>query len=51
MMRQRISADIRRTGRTVMCIGQVLIPDLDGRFPGDPDCKPPFSTYPVLRTM
>jgi hypothetical protein len=30
-------------------IMQVLIPDRDGKFPGDVGCQPPFSDIPVLR--
>lgn len=30
---------------------QVLTPDLDGRFPDDPKCRPPFSDNSVLRAQ
>jgi Domain of unknown function (DUF4262) len=29
-------------------VQQVLIPDPDGRFPGDPNCQPPYCRFPVL---
>ena len=28
---------------------QVLIPDREGKYPGEAGCKPPFSEIPVLR--
>lgn len=28
---------------------QILIPDLDGNFPGDENCDPAFAAQPVLR--
>jgi hypothetical protein len=30
-------------------VQQVLVPDRSGRYPDDPQCQPPFSTFPVLR--
>jgi hypothetical protein len=29
-------------------VRQVLLPDPNGRYPGDPGCQPPFSKQPVL---
>jgi hypothetical protein len=28
---------------------QLLVPDRQGRYPGDPDCQPPYRDAPVLR--
>jgi hypothetical protein len=30
-------------------VQQIIIPDEAGRYPGDPDAQPPYSTIPVLR--
>ena len=30
---------------------QVLIPDKQGRFPGDEDCEEPYASVPVLRVQ
>ena len=30
---------------------QILVPDRNGRFPGDPDCAEPFCNCPVLRKL
>jgi hypothetical protein len=38
-----------RFGAGNYTVQQVLAPDLNGRFPGDPDCCPPYNT-PVLRS-
>jgi hypothetical protein len=29
-------------------VQQVLIPDLNGKYPGEPECLPPYATVPVL---
>jgi len=32
-------------------VQQVLVPDRSGRYPDDPRCQEPFSSFPVLRTL
>jgi hypothetical protein len=29
-------------------VRQILLPDREGRYPGDPGCEPPYSEQPVL---
>jgi hypothetical protein len=31
-------------------VQQVLVPDRNGRFPGEPEVQAPFSDVPILRT-
>lgn len=31
-------------------VQQVVLPDPQGRYPGDPDCEEPYASFPVLRT-
>jgi hypothetical protein len=36
-------------GRDDYAVQQVLIPDRNGRFPDDPQCQHPYSTFPILK--
>lgn len=37
-------------GRQDIAVMQVLLPDRNGRYPGDPDCEAPYCKQPLLTT-